>query len=497
MNIIDSDLLSIQEARVRAELAEEARAELMTYSQAKLDHTIAHISRGLVPDLEDLAKGSVAETDFGRWEDKLLKNRFMAETLPRRMADLPCVGVIAEGQPPGTLTIGVPRGPILALLSASSPVSTMIYLSFIALKSGNPIIFYPHRRAQKISKEIFMRIFTLAEEAGMPRGALAMLEIPSDAGVLALMKHEAIAMLINSGVPRLHEACIESGKIFYDGIMGNNPAFVEKTADIERAAQQIVASKSFDYGVLPGVEQSIVVDIHVAEALKAAMKKAGAYFMDGEEARRLAELCFDRRGRYITEFVGKSAEVLACRARFEVPEGTRVLVAEEPYVSQKSLYAQQKLGPILAWYIEEDWRHACEKCIELLISESEGHSMAIYSNDDSVIHQFAIKKPVGRLLVNTPCAFGAIGMTTNLFPAMTLCGVSNHGATAGNISPRDLIYQRQVGTGVRELAPISTACGPGGDDSACQLALDMKAEPPQLDADQLYNVLKQFFDQRS
>lgn len=495
MNIIDSDLLSIQEARVRAEEAQEARLLLQSFSQARLDHAIDLISQGLVPVLASLAKRSAEETDFGRWEDKLMKNRFVTETLPRRMAEMPCVGVIQQDQPPGTFTIGVPRGPVLALLNASSPVSTMIYLAFIAIKSGNPIIFYPHRRAAKVSQEIFGLLDEWAEKAGLPMGTLAMLEIPSDAGVEALLQHEAIAVIINSGVPRLRKACKASGKIFLDGTMGNNPVFVEKTADIAQAAKDIVASKSFDCGVLPGVEQSVVVDIHVAAELKQAMQEAGAYFMDGEEARRLADLCFDGRGRYIPEFVGKSAAVLAKRAQIDAPAGTKILVAEEPYVSQKSLYAREKLGPILAWYIEEDWQHACEKCIELLISESEGHSLAIFSKDDQVIQQFAIKKPVGRLLVNTPCAFGAVGMTTNLFPAMTLGGVSRHGITADNISPRNLIYRREVGTGVRDIAPIREACGPEGDEKACQWAFERKAAASDIDADTLYQVFKQFLDQ--
>lgn len=495
MNIIDSDLLSIQEARIRAEEAQEARLLLQTFSQARLDHAIDLMRQELLPALEALAKKSVEETDFGRWEDKLMKNRFVTETLPRRMAKMPCVGVIQEDHPPGTLTIGVPRGPVLALLNASSPVSTMIYLAFIAIKSANPIIFYPHRRAMEVSQEVFELLSLGAEKAGLPAGTLAILEISSDAGVEALFRHEAIAVIINSGVSRLREACRESGKILLDGTMGNNPVFVEKSADIAQAAQDIIASKSFDYGLLPGVEQSVVVDVHVAQALKKAMQDSGAYFMNGDEAKRLAKLCFDTRGRYITELAGKSAGVLAKRAEINIPFGTKILVAEQPYVSQKSLYAREKLGPILAWYIEDDWQHACEKCIELLISEDEGHSLAIYSRDDQVIHQFAVKKPVGRLLVNTPCAFGAVGMTTNLFPAMTLGGVSRHGITADNISPYNLIYKREVGIGVRNIAPIHNACGPSGDIAACQYALDHKASPPDLDTDMLYNVLKQFLDQ--
>ena len=74
----------------------------------------------------------------------------------------------------------------------------------------------------------------------------------------------------------------------------------------------------------------------------------------------------------------------------------------------------------VAWYVEEDWRHACEKCIELLLTEGTGHTLVIHSRDEHVIRQFALQKPVGRVLVNTPAVLGSMGMTTNLFPAVTL-----------------------------------------------------------------------------
>lgn len=117
---------------------------------------------------------------------------------------------------------------------------------------------------------------------------------------------------------------------------------------------------------------------------------------------------------------GKTAKFLARRARFEVPDNTLLLISEQKYVSEKNPYSREKLCPVLAYYVEDDWMHACEKCIELLVSERRGHTLTIHSRDEAVIEQFALKKPVARVLVNTPATFGALGITTNLFPAMTL-----------------------------------------------------------------------------
>ena len=99
--------------------------------------------------------------------------------------------------------------------------------------------------------------------------------------------------------------------------------------------------------------------------------------------------------------------------------------------------------------------HACEKCIELLLSERHGHTLVIHSKDEEVIRQFALKKPVGRVLVNTPGALGSMGATTNLFPSMTLgSGSAGQGMTSDNVSPRNLIYIRKVGYGVRKVDEI-------------------------------------------
>lgn len=100
--------------------------------------------------------------------------------------------------------------------------------------------------------------------------------------------------------------------------------------------------------------------------------------------------------------------------------------------------------------------YACEKCIELLLSERHGHTLVIHSKNEDVIRQFALKKPVGRVLVNTSASFGSMGITTNLFPALTLgSGSAGEGMTSDNVSPMNLIYIRKVGYGVRKIEDIT------------------------------------------
>lgn len=455
MNIIDHDLLSIQEARILAENALEAQRTLATFPQEKLDEIVERMAEEISKHSKELAVMSSEETDYGNWQDKYIKNRFACEYLPANLKGMRCVGIIHTDQEKQIMDVGVPMGVIVGLCPATSPVSTTIYNALIAIKAGNAVIFSPHPRAkQSIAKTLDIMI-QAAEGYGLPEGALTYLHTVTQAGTIELMNHSATSLIMNTGVPAMLEAAYHSGKPVIYGGTGNGPAFIERTANIRQAVQDIIASKTFDNGVASAAEQSIVVDSCIANEVRTELEAAGAYFMQEEEADALGRMFYYPDGSANPEMAGKTAKELAKRAGFPVPEKTRVLISPQKYVSETNPYSKEKLCPVLAYYIEDDWMHACEKCIELLLSERHGHTLVIHSNDPEVIRQFALKKPVGRMLVNTPAVFGSMGATTNLFPAMTLgSGSAGDGITSDNVSPMNLIYIRKVGYGVRRIEDI-------------------------------------------
>ena len=478
MNIIDTDLLSIQEARILAENAVEAQKTLASFSQEKLDQIVEAVARAVEPQAQALAVLSAEETEYGRWQDKLVKNQFVCGHVLRHLRGMRCVGIIEEDREKQLMDIGVPMGVILGFCPATSPVSTTLYKTLIAIKSGNALIFSPHPRAQKTMGRVLDLIIEAAEENGLPQGALSYLHTVSAAGAKELMNHPGISMILNTGVPSLLSAAHASGKSVIFGGTGNGPAFIERSADIDQAVQDIILSKTFDNGVVSAAEQSIVVDGCIADQVKASLQKQGAYFMSHEESLRLASHFFCPKGALNTRMVGVDAKTLAGRAGFTVPQGTRVLIAQRKYVSQDDPYSREKLCPVLTFYVEDDWMHACEKCIELLLGEKSGHTLVIHSRDEAVIRQFALKKPVGRMLVNTPASLGSMGATTHLFPSMSLGSASaGEGITADNVSPMNLIYRRKVGYGVRKVDVLS-ANGLG----TSQVTID---EPKNLDGNPL------------
>lgn len=456
MNIIDNDLLSIQEARILIENAREAQKMLATFSQEKLDEIVERMAEEVGKYACELAVMSRDETDYGKWQDKYTKNRFVCEYVPTRLRGMGCVGIISEDRENKTMEVGVPMGVIVALSPATSPVSTTIYKALIAIKSGNAIVFSPHPRAKNTIGKALDIMIRAAEGYGLPAGALSYLSTVTPAGTIELMNHKETSLIMNTGVPGMLKAAYRSGKPVIYGGNGNGPAFIERTADIKQAVRDIIASKTFDNGMVSASEQSIVVDSCIAAEVKQEMQNNGAYFMTEEEAQKLGLLLFHSDGRVDSEMVGKSALELAKRAGFCVPSNTLVLISEQRYVSESNPYSREKLCPVLAYYIEDDWMHACEKCIELLLSERNGHTLVIHSKDEQVIRQFALKKPVGRMLVNTPASFGSMGATTNLFPALTLgSGSAGKGMTSDNVSPMNLIYIRKVGYGTRNIDDIA------------------------------------------
>lgn len=450
MDMIDHDLLSIQEARILAENAAAAQKQMAAFSQEALDRAQKHIAEEVGKHIRELAVLSAEETGCGNWEDKLLKNRFASEAVSDAIIGMKCVGIISRDEQAQTMDVGVPRGTIAALCPVTSPVSTTIYKTLIAVKSGNSIVFAPHPKARNAMSRVLDIMIRAAEEGGLPRNSIAYLHTLSAAGVQELMRHQAVALILMTGVLSMLPLAKKTGKPVLYGGEGSGPAFIERTADLEQAVRDIVRSKTFDFGAAAAAEQSVVVDSPVSKQVKQIFQKLGAYFMTESEAERVGKLIFHDNRTINGEFVGKSAAYLAGAAGFSVPEGTVLLISEQKYVSEKNPYAKGMRCPVLAYYVESDWRDACEKCIELLLSERHGHTLVIHSRDQAVIEQFALKKPVARMLVNTPAVFGGMGMTTNLFPAMTLgSGAVGLGTTTDNVSPMNLIYIRKVGWGVR------------------------------------------------
>ena len=452
---MDRDLQSIQEVRDLIARARSAQRELAEYPQEKLDAICRAVAEACAARAEPLAKMAVEETGYGVWQDKVLKNLLGSAITWESVREMRCVGLLREDSARGIMEVGVPMGVVAALIPSTNPTSTTMYKAIIALKAGNSIVFSPHPGAKNCIVETAKIIADAAKKAGAPEGSVGCITITTMEATNALLTSRDIGVILATGGEAMVRAAYSSGNPAIGVGPGNGPAFIERTADIPLAVKHILDSKTFDNGTICASEQSIVTESCIQDKVEAELRRQGAYFLSPEESQKLSGLLLRANGTMNPRIVGKSATAIAEMAGIRVPGETRVLVSRQTQVGKQNPFSREKLCPVLAFYVEENWEKACQRSIAILQNEGAGHTMTIHSQDRNVIREFALKKPVSRLLVNTPGALGGVGATTNLPPALTLgCGAVGGSATSDNITPMNLINIRRVAWGVRELEEL-------------------------------------------
>jgi len=416
---LDKDLQSIQEARDLAKVAKEAQLKYQYFDQSQVDRIVNAMAEAGYAESEKLAKMAVEESGFGKWQDKVIKNQFGTKNVYDSIKDLKTTGVVAIEENGKVVKIAVPMGVVCALVPSTNPTSTAMFKALISLKTRNGIVVSPHPRTAKCTVESLRVLTEAAESAGAPKGLIQCLSNPTLEGTESLMKDKNIAVILATGSNLMVKAAYSSGKPAYGVGSGNVPAFIEKTADYKKAVADIIYGTTFDNGTLCSSEQAMIVDVTLREKVIEEAKAKGAYFVNDEEKKKLAN-AIQTEFKINPAIVGQPATFIAQYAGFSVPENTSVLIAECTEVGKSDPLSMEKLSPILAFYNVDGWLEGCHKCIELLRFGGIGHTMTIHSNDQGVIMKFALEKPAFRILVNTVSSIGAVGYTTALHPSMTL-----------------------------------------------------------------------------
>ena len=460
---MDQDLCSIQEVRDLVQQARKAQRAMERMTQGELDKITAAISSAAAAEAGRLAGLAVEETGFGLKADKEIKNRFAAVTLYDAIKDEKTHGILAQDREKRTIDIGVPVGVVAGLVPSTNPTSTVIYKSMICMKAGNPIVFSPHPSAVNCILETVNVVRRAAEAAGAPAGAVGCISTPTLEATNELMRHDNTRLILATGGGAMVKAAYSSGTPAIGVGAGNGPAYIHRTADVRLAVKRILDSKTFDNGTICASEQSVIVAREMESAVTAELKTQGAYLLSDEEHARLSQFILRSNGTMNPAIVGKSVETVAKLAGLtHVPASARVLVARETGVGRGYPYSNEKLGLILAYYVEPDEEAVLRRCVEILEWEGAGHTFSIHAEDEAVVKRFAQEVPASRVLVNTPSALGGIGATTCLFPALTLgCGAVGGSSSSNNIGPLDLINIKRVAWGVRELEDLRR-----GSDSA-------------------------------
>ncbi|MEQ1911364.1 MAG: aldehyde dehydrogenase family protein, partial [Vicinamibacterales bacterium] len=441
----DRDLASIGEARALARRARQAANALAELSQEQIDTIVSGVAESATAQAEALARLAVDETGFGVYEDKIQKNLFASQKVYNFIKPMKTVGVIARHEDRRVVEIAEPFGVVAAIVPSTNPTSTTIYKVLIALKARCSIVISPHPSAVKCITRTAELLAEAATRAGAPDGAVNWLTTVSLEGTQELMRQREVAVILATGGMGLVRAAYSAGKPAYGVGPGNAPAYIERTADVRKAARDIVTGKTFDNGVLCSSENSVVVDAPIAEQAKRELQAQGAHFLSKTDIDKVARVLVTPQRLPNPSLVGKSAKFIADACGVSVPDDTRVLIAELDGVGRDYPLSIEKLCPVLSFYVVRDWQEGCERCKQILRYGGMGHTMSIHSQNEKVILEFGLKKPAFRIVVNSPTTFGSIGLSTGLDPAMTLgCGGFGGNITSDNISPKHLLNIKRL-----------------------------------------------------
>ena len=430
-----------------AKKANVALKEMENFDQEKVDHIVHEMAMAALDKHMPLAKMAVEETGRGIYEDKAIKNMYASEYIWNNIKHDKTVGVINKDEQTGLMEIAEPVGVVCGVTPTTNPTSTTIFKSLIALKTRNPIVFAFHPSAQKCSAEAARIVRDAAIAAGAPENCIQWIEQPSIDATSALMNHPGIAIVLATGGAGMVKSAYSTGKPALGVGPGNVPAYIEKTAKVKRAVNDLIVSKSFDNGMICASEQAVIVDKEIYASVKAEFEAHNVYFVKPNELQKLEDAVMNE-GKYAVNpaIVGNSAEKIAELAGISVPKGTKILVAELEGAGPEYPLSREKLSPVLAMMKSNNAEHAFELCEAMLNLGGLGHTAVIHTEDEELQVAFGLRMKACRILVNTPSAEGGIGNIYNeMIPSLTLgCGSYGKNSVSKNVSAINLINIKTV-----------------------------------------------------
>ncbi|MFV0557369.1 MAG: bifunctional acetaldehyde-CoA/alcohol dehydrogenase [Enterococcus sp.] len=447
---LEKEIQTIDVEAMIDELAKNANValkEMESFDQEKVDHIVHEMAMAALDQHMPLAKMAVEETGRGIYEDKAIKNMYASEYIWNSIKHDKTVGIINEDKQKGIIEIAEPVGVVCGVTPTTNPTSTTIFKAMIALKTRNPIVFAFHPSAQKCSAEAARIVRDAAIAAGAPVNCVQWIEHPSIAATQGLMNHPGIAIVLATGGAAMVKSAYSTGKPALGVGPGNVPAYIEKTAKIKRAVNDLIVSKTFDNGMICASEQAVIVDKEVYAAVKAEFQAHQVYIVKPSELERL-EAAVMNEGKYAVNpaIVGHSAIEIAKLAGINVPEGTKLLIAELEGVGVDYPLSREKLSPVLAMIKADSTAHGLDLAEAMLDLGGLGHTAVIHTEDENLQIQFALRMKACRILVNTPSAEGGIGNIYNeMIPSLTLgCGSYGKNSVSRNVSAVNLINVKTV-----------------------------------------------------
>ncbi|MBT2655712.1 bifunctional acetaldehyde-CoA/alcohol dehydrogenase [Bacillus sp. ISL-18] len=451
MSVVEKQVKGKQDVtnmiNVLVEKGLKALEEFRGFDQEMIDEIVKQMALAGLDQHMPLAKLAVEETGRGVYEDKIIKNMFATEYVYHNIKYNKTVGIINENEHEGMIEIAEPVGVVAGVTPVTNPTSTTMFKSLISIKTRNPIIFAFHPSAQKCSSEAARVLRDAAIKAGAPENCIQWIETPSLEATQALMNHNKISMILATGGAGMVKSAYSSGKPALGVGPGNVPCYIEKTANLKQAVNDLILSKTFDNGMICASEQAVIIDKEIYKDVKNEMIANNCYFLSEEEKEKVEKLVINEHSCAVNpDIVGMPGFKIAEKAGVTVPEGTKILIAELKGVGPKYPLSREKLSPVLACYKVNSTDEGLKRAEEMLEFGGLGHSAVIHTNDQNVIKQYGLRMKAGRIIVNAPSSQGAIGDIYNAYmPSLTLgCGTYGGNSVSTNVGAVHLINIKKV-----------------------------------------------------
>ncbi|CUW11365.1 aldehyde dehydrogenase family protein [Propionibacterium freudenreichii] len=379
-------------------------------------------------NLEYMATATVEETGMGNVPHKILKNRYAALYTPGTE------DIITEawsGDDGLTTVEFSPFGVIGAITPTTNPTETVINNTIGMLAAGNAVVFSPHPRAKKITLWLVRKINRALAAAGAPANLVVTVEEPSIDNTNAMMSHEKVRMLVATGGPGIVKAVLSSGKKAIGAGAGNPPAVVDDTADIAKAARDIVDGASFDNNLPCTAEKEVLAVDSIADLLKFEMLKHGCFELkDRAVMDKLAALV--TKGQHANAaYVGKPAAQLASEVGLSAPKDTRLLICEVPF--DHPFVQVELMMPILPIVRMPDVDTAIDKAVE--VEHGNRHTAVMHSSNVNALTKMGKLIQTTIFVKNGP-SYNGIGIDGEGFPTFTIAGPTGEGLTSARCFAR-------------------------------------------------------------
>ncbi|MDT2801741.1 bifunctional acetaldehyde-CoA/alcohol dehydrogenase [Vagococcus lutrae] len=444
--VVDKNQVALEMVNDLVAKGQEALKAMEEFTQEQVDHIVHQMAMAGLDAHMPLAKMAVEETGRGVYEDKCIKNMYASEYIWNNIKNDKTVGVIRDDEQHNIIEVAAPVGVVCGVTPTTNPTSTTIFKALISIKTRNPIIFAFHPSAQKSSAEAARIVRDAAIAAGAPENCVQWIDQPSMEATSHLMNHAGVAIVLATGGAGMVKSAYSTGKPALGVGPGNTPAYIEKSAKIKRAVNDLIVSKTFDNGMICASEQGVIVDKEIYDDVKAEFSAHQVHFVTKEDLPKLeATVMNEAKTAVNPKVVGMPATQIAEWAGIKVPAGTKILVAELEGTGKEYPLSLEKLSPVLAMVKATDRDHAFQLC-ENMLEFGLGHTAVIHSEDEELQLAFGLKMKACRVLVNSPAAQGGIGDLYNeMIPSLTLgCGSYGKNSVSKNVTAINLINTKTI-----------------------------------------------------